>query len=150
MYGLAKRTADADCYFTSFGDTLRALFTSGTAIVGICSAGILIRTLSPLLSDKWHEPPVLAVAEDGSVVVPLLGGLHGVNDLARHLADVLQVAPAITTTGDIRFRTALLAPPAGYHLAHPDQAKTFIANLLAGAASDSKATHPGCKRVNSP
>jgi cobalt-precorrin 5A hydrolase/precorrin-3B C17-methyltransferase len=133
LYGLANRTADADIHFTNFGDTLRALFMSGTAIVGICAAGILIRTLAPLLTDKWHEPPVLAVAEDGSAIVPLLGGLHGVNDLARHLADVLHVPPAITTTGDIRFRTALLSPPTGYHLAHPDQAKTFIADLLAGA-----------------
>lgn len=133
LYGLAKRTTDADIHFTNVGDTLRALFTSGTAIVGICAAGILIRTLAPLLTDKWHEPPVLAVAEDGSAVIPLLGGLHGVNDLARHLADVLHVAPAITTTGDVRFRMALLSPPAGYQLAHPDQAKTFLADLLAGA-----------------
>ena len=94
----------------------RALFTEGTPIVGICAAGILIRTLAPLLGDKWNEPPVLAVAEDGSAVVPLLGGVQGENDLARQIADVLQVAPAITTTGDIRFRTALLSPPAGYHL----------------------------------
>jgi cobalt-precorrin 5A hydrolase/precorrin-3B C17-methyltransferase len=29
--------------------------------------------------EKGSEPPVLAVAEDGSAVVPLLGGLGGVN-----------------------------------------------------------------------
>ena len=134
LYGLANRTVDVDAHFASFGDTVRTLFTGGTTIVGICAAGILIRTLAPLLTDKWHEPPVLAIAEDGSAVVPLLGGLHGVNDLARHIADVLHIAPAITTTGDIRFRTALLAPPAGYHLANPEHAKTFIANLLAGTS----------------
>jgi cobalt-precorrin 5A hydrolase/precorrin-3B C17-methyltransferase len=135
LYGLANRTTDVDVHFTHFGDTLRNLFTSGTAIIGICAAGILIRTLAPLLTDKRYEPPVLAIAEDGSAVVPLLGGLQGVNDLARHLGEVLQVAPAITTTGDIRFRTALLSPPAGYRLAnHPDHAKTFIADVLAGAS----------------
>ncbi|TAE96512.1 MAG: precorrin-3B C(17)-methyltransferase [Oscillatoriales cyanobacterium] len=98
-----------------------------------CAAGIIIRTLAPLLSDKRAEPPVLAVAEDGSAVVPLLGGLHGVNDLAREIAAALGVQPAITTTGDIRFRTALLSPPQGYYLANPEDAKTFISNLLAGA-----------------
>src|SRR5215475_4957031 len=134
LYGIANRTTDVDIPCANFGDTLRALFTEGTPIVGICAAGILIRTLAPLLSDKSNEPPVLAVAEDGSAVVPLLGGLHGVNDLARQVAAVLQVAPAITTTGDIRFRTALLAPPAGYHLANPDHAKTFVADVLAGAS----------------
>jgi cobalt-precorrin 5A hydrolase/precorrin-3B C17-methyltransferase len=134
LYGLTHRTADVDVHFTSFSDTVRELFSNNTPIIGICAAGILIRVLAPLLTDKWREPPVLAVAEDGSAVVPLLGGLHGVNDLARQIAEVLQVAPAITTTGDIRFRTALLAPPAGYHLANPDHAKTFIADLLAGAS----------------
>jgi cobalt-precorrin 5A hydrolase / precorrin-3B C17-methyltransferase len=134
LYGTAKRTTDVDIPFANFGDTLRALFTDGTPIVGICAAGILIRTLAPLLSNKWNEPPVLAVAEDGSAVVPLLGGLHGVNGLARRIADVLHVAPAVTTTGDLRFRTALLSPPVGYHLANPEHAKTFIADLLAGAS----------------
>src|SRR5215475_11872586 len=134
LYGLANRTADVDIHFTNFSDTLRTLFSNNTPIIGICAAGILIRVLAPLLTDKWREPPVLVVAEDGSAVVPLLGGLHGVNDLARQVAAVLQVAPAITTTGDIRFHTALLAPPAGYHLANPDHAKTFIADVLAGVS----------------
>ena len=135
LYGLAERTAaaDVDVSFTNFGETLRSLFVQGVPIVGICAAGILIRTLAPVLSDKRQEPPVLAVAEDGSAVVPLLGGLQGVNDLARQIAAVCGVAPAITTTGDIRFRTALLAPPDGYRLANPDDAKKFIADLLAGA-----------------
>ncbi len=135
LYGLRDRTqaADVDISFKNFGDTLRALFTENRPIIGVCAAGILIRTLAPLLTSKWQEPPVLAVAEDGSAVVPLLGGLHGVNDLARQIAIALNVAPAITTTGDIRFRTALLSPPAGYRLANSDDAKTFISDLLAGA-----------------
>lgn len=134
IYGLTDRTTEVDIGFTQFGETLRELFTNGTPIIGICAAGILIRTLAPLLSDKRQEPPVLAVAEDGSAVVPLLGGLHGVNDLARQIAVIFNVSPAITTTGDIRFRTALLAPPQGYYLANPDQAKTFISDLLSGAS----------------
>jgi cobalt-precorrin 5A hydrolase / precorrin-3B C17-methyltransferase len=135
LYGLSDRTqsADVDVSFENFGDTLRSLFTENTPIIGVCAAGILIRTLAPLLTSKWHEPPVLAIAEDGSAVVPLLGGLHGVNDLARQIAIALNIDPAITTTGDIRFRTALLSPPAGYRLANPDDAKTFLSDLLAGA-----------------
>lgn len=133
IYGLADRTSHTDINFTNFGETLRELFATETPIIGICAAGIIIRTLAPILSDKRAEPPVLAVAEDGSAVVPLLGGLHGVNDLAREIATALSVKPAITTTGDIRFRTALLSPPQGYDLANPEDAKTFISNLLAGA-----------------
>ncbi|MEG4217704.1 precorrin-3B C(17)-methyltransferase [Microcoleus sp. Pol14C6] len=133
IYGLIDRTSDTDINFSNFGETLRELFATETPIIAICAAGIIIRTLAPLLSDKRAEPPVLAVAEDGSAVVPLLGGLHGVNDLAREIAAALGVQPAITTTGDIRFRTALLSPPQGYYLANPEDAKTFISNLLAGA-----------------
>ncbi|NEU73272.1 precorrin-3B C(17)-methyltransferase [Hassallia byssoidea VB512170] len=133
IYGLAERTSNVDVSFTNFGETLRELFAKGTPIIGICAAGILIRTLAPIISDKRQEPPVLAVAEDGSAVVPLLGGLQGVNDLARQIAAVLEVKAAITTTGDIRFHTALLSPPPGYHLANPDDAKKFISDLLAGA-----------------
>lgn len=132
LYGLEHRTTGVDRTFTQFGETVRELFAQGTAIVGICAAGILIRTVAPLLNNKWKEPAVIAIAEDGSAVVPLLGGLQGVNDLAREIAAVLETSTAITTTGDIRFRTALLSPPNGYQLLNPDDAKTFLANLLAG------------------
>ncbi len=142
IYGLAERTSNVDVSFTNFGETLRELFAKGTPIIGICAAGILIRTLAPIISDKRQEPPVLAVAEDGSAVVPLLGGLQGVNDLARQIAAVLEVKAAITTTGDIRFHTALLAPPPGYHLANPDDAKKFISDLLAGATVKLEGTAP--------
>ncbi|TVQ51818.1 MAG: precorrin-3B C(17)-methyltransferase [Spirulina sp. DLM2.Bin59] len=133
IYGLASRTQGADVVYENFGDRLRELFRGGTPIVGICAAGILIRTLAPLLVNKWQEPPVLAIAEDGSAVVPLLGGLQGVNDLARRIAAGLQVSAAITTTGELRFQTTLLSPPRGYRLINPDDAKGFIADLLAGA-----------------
>ncbi|HYW19307.1 MAG TPA: precorrin-3B C(17)-methyltransferase [Nodularia sp. (in: cyanobacteria)] len=142
LYGLAGRTSGVDVTFTNFGDTVRELFAEGTPLIGICAAGILIRTIAPMLSDKKEEPPVLAIAEDGSAVVPLLGGLNGVNDLARRIAEALDVKPAITTTGDIRFRTALLSPPPGYHLANPDDAKKFISDLLAGAQVKLEGTVP--------
>ncbi|BBH39127.1 precorrin methylase [Microcystis viridis NIES-102] len=132
VYGLIKRTQSADFTYNNFGETVREFFQTGTPIIGICAAGILIRTLAPLLTNKWQEPPVLAIAEDGSAVVPLLGGLQGVNDLARQIASVLQISPAITTTGDIRFKTTLLSPPLGYQLVNPDDAKKFLADLLAG------------------
>jgi cobalt-precorrin 5A hydrolase/precorrin-3B C17-methyltransferase len=132
IYGLIDRTHSADFTYTNFGETVREFFQTGTPIIGICAAGILIRTLAPLLTNKWQEPPVLAIAEDGSAVVPLLGGLQGVNDLARQIASVLQISPAITTTGDIRFKTTLLSPPLGYQLVNPDDAKKFLADLLAG------------------
>ncbi len=132
LYGSAKRTTGVDVSFEHFKTTVQELFNQDIAIVGLCAAGILIRSIAPLLQDKLHEPAVIAVASDGSTVVPLLGGLHGANDLARQIAAVLAVSPAITTTGDIRFQTTLLAPPAGYKLANPQHGKQFISDLIAG------------------
>jgi cobalt-precorrin 5A hydrolase/precorrin-3B C17-methyltransferase len=84
------------------------------------------------LLEKGAEPPVLAVAEDGSAVVPLLGGLGGVNSMAREIAAHLQVEAAITTSGELRFGTCLLNPPAGYALADLETGKRFVSDLLAG------------------
>lgn len=132
IHGLATRVSGADRSFAEFGETLRELYRDGHPIVALCAAGIVIRSLAPLLSSKSAEPPVLAIAEDGSAVVPLLGGLNGVNVLAREIAAALHVAPAITTTGELRFGTCLLNPPAGYRLRNLADGKTFISNLLAG------------------
>ncbi|MCA6516210.1 MAG: precorrin-3B C(17)-methyltransferase, partial [Chitinophagaceae bacterium] len=77
IYGLASRTQTADCQYDKFSETVSELFSQGHPIIGICAAGILIRSLAPLLLDKRAEPPVIAIAEDGSAVVPLLGGLNG-------------------------------------------------------------------------
>lgn len=132
VLGLENRVNSADKSFAHFGDTIRAFYEEGRPIIALCAAGIIIRALAPLLQNKRIEPPVLAVAEDGSAVVPLLGGLSGVNDLARTIAHALKVAPAITTTGELRFGINLLHPPAELTLANPENAKRFMSDLLAG------------------
>ena len=132
IYGLAGRVEDVDRGYSDFGATLRELYQQGTPIIALCAAGIVIRTLVPLLLEKGAEPPVLAVAEDASAVVPLLGGLGGVNDMARTIAAGLGIAPAITTSGELRFGTCLLNPPAGYALGDLELGKRFVSDLLAG------------------
>ncbi|MFJ4154578.1 precorrin-3B C(17)-methyltransferase [Pseudomonas sp. NPDC089752] len=134
IHGLSGRVEQADQYYQTFGDTLRALYQQNTPIIALCAAGIVIRSLAGLLSEKGAEPPVLAVAEDGSAVVPLLGGLSGVNVMAREIGAALGVAAAITTSGELRFGTCLLNPPEGYALADIEQGKRFVSDLLAGEA----------------
>jgi cobalt-precorrin 5A hydrolase / precorrin-3B C17-methyltransferase len=134
LYGLVGRTTDVDRHFDSFGDTVRQLFRDGVPIIGLCAAGILIRTVASQLTDTKTEPPVIAVAADGSAVVPLLGGMTGVNDLAEQIAAVLQVSAAITTTGKLHLNAVLPDPPAGYRLANPEHVKAFIADLIAGVS----------------
>lgn len=134
VHGLASRVA-ADVPFDDLGVHLRELYARGLPIVALCAAGIVIRCLAPALADKGIEPPVLAVAEDGSAVVPLLGGLTGVNVIAREIAACVGVAPAITTSGELRFGACVLNPPEGYALADLAQGKRFVSDLLAGAST---------------
>ncbi len=132
LHGREGRVSGADLTFAETTEHLRQLFAEGRPIVAICAAGIVIRALAPLLTDKRGEPPVLAVSEDGSAVVPLLGGHRGGNALAQRIAEGLGGVAAITTAGDIAFGLALDEPPPGWRLANPEDAKAFSAGLLAG------------------
>jgi len=119
------------------GDNAKALlprlFAEKTPIIGICAAGILIRLLASSLSDKADEPPVLAVSQDGKSIVPLLGGHHGANKLARQLAEALGGHAALTTASDQKFARSLDEPPAGWVLSSAADAKPAMLALLVGA-----------------
>ncbi len=132
VHGLEARVGDKDQGFDAVGPHLRSLYALGHPLVVIAAAGIVVRSLAPLIADKRQEPPVLSLAEDGSCVVPLLGGHRGANQLARRLARALGVEAAITTAGDNRFGLALDEPPAGWGISNRAQAKSVMAALLAG------------------
>ncbi len=134
LHGARARVSVADSFFDDVNVELHALFSAGRPIIGVMASGAMIRLLAPLLADKMSEPPVVAVAEDGSSVVPLLGGHHGGNDLARAIASALGGHAAVTTAGDLRFGIALDDPIKDLHLANPEAAKAVMAELVAGAS----------------
>ncbi|MDO9418685.1 precorrin-3B C(17)-methyltransferase [Pararhizobium sp.] len=135
VHGAKARVTTADVLFEDVRTHLQALFVEGRPIVAIMATGAIIRLLAPVLSDKHSEPPVVALSDDGVSVVPLLGGHHGGNDLARALAKLLHAHPAITTAGDIRFGVALDNPPRGYRLSSLQNAKAVMGELVAGASA---------------
>ena len=102
LHGKADRISqdssepDADVFFTDSMDHLSTLYSDGIAIVGVCASAVLIRGVAGCLKNKLIEPPLIAVAEDGSAVLPLLGGHHGANDLAIKIAKFLDISPSIT------------------------------------------------------
>jgi cobalt-precorrin 5A hydrolase/precorrin-3B C17-methyltransferase len=136
LHGYAPRIADAPVRFDDVAGHLSGLFAEGQPIVALCAAGIVIRSLAPLLRDKRTESAVVVVAEDGSVAVPLLGGHHGANELARKIAAIAGGVAAITTAGDVRLGLALDDPPPGWRVANPAVAKAVTAALLAGDRVD--------------
>lgn len=132
VHGREGRVEKADAFFANALDHARDLFAAGVPVVGVCASGILIRAVAPMLSDKRAEPPVVSVSDDGSVVVPLLGGHRGANRLASEIAKGLEAVAAVTTAGDVAMGVALDEPPVGYRLANPENAKGAMAAMLSG------------------
>ncbi len=121
-----------DRFYQSAAVHLVNVFQQGRPIIAICAAGIVVRILGPVLKDKLTEPPVVVVSEDGKSVVPLVGGHHGANTLARQIADEIKAHPAITTASDVTLGVSIDEPPPGYVLGNPDAVKQTAARLLAG------------------
>ena len=131
VHGLAGRADGADVTFTETLNHIGDLFLAGVPVIGLCASGILIRAVAPYLADKRNEPAVVAVAEDGSTAVPLLGGHHGANVLARTCAEALGGTAAVTTAGDLSLGLSLEEPPEGWTLFNPEAVKPVTAALLA-------------------
>lgn len=77
-------------------DAFRQAFHQSSHIVAVMSTGIATRSIAPLISDKWKDPAVVVVDPGFSFAIPLVGGHHGANDLARELSG-LGLTPVITT-----------------------------------------------------
>jgi cobalt-precorrin 5A hydrolase len=107
------------------------LFSSRKRIVALMSLGIVVRKIAPLLGDKWTDPAVVVVSPDLRFAVPLLGGHHGANDLARELAG-LGLVPVITTATESRGRDSVesLAERTGTAVVNRDSTRAVNAALL--------------------
>jgi len=130
--GLASRCTKADTLFEEVKPHIQMRFQGGDTIIVVMATGAIVRMIAPVISNKYSDPPVVAVAEDGSSTVPVIGGHHGSNDIARELAAALDGFAAVTTAGDLRFGIALDAPPEGWTLANPENAKNVMAAILGG------------------
>lgn len=81
-----------------FTNSVQSMFAHGDRMILICAMGIAVRTLAPVLKDKFTDPAVLVLDEEGRFVVPLLSGHEGgANHWASELAEVIGGQPIITT-----------------------------------------------------
>lgn len=60
-----------------FIDAAQQSFKQGQPCIFICSTGIVIRALAPVIVDKYQDPPVIVMDEAGEFVIPLLSGHEG-------------------------------------------------------------------------
>ena len=144
VHGLASRCLDAPFHFEDTIAHIAGLFVAGRPLIGLCAAAILIRAVAPHLGQKQHDAPVLAIADDGSSIVPLLGLHNGALDLGARLAAASGGHLAVTTASNLGDGVSLDTPPAGFRLANKKDAAAAMAGLLAGggAAIDFDEHHP--------
>ena len=134
VHGRMGRVTDCDQTFDGVISHLENLFMEGHPVIGICAAGILIRALGSHLGSKRTDPAVISIAENGSSVVPLLGGHRGANRMAREFATELGGHAAITTAGDVSLGFGLDDPPPGWAITDGTDYKFFSASLLSGTS----------------
>ncbi len=106
-------------------------FMSHQRIVALMSMGIVVRKIAPLLGDKWADPAVVVISPDCRYAIPLLGGHHGANALAKELAG-LGLVPVITTATESRGRDSVeaVAERTGTAVLNRDSTRAVNAALL--------------------
>ncbi|MEI8003043.1 MAG: cobalt-precorrin 5A hydrolase [Methanothrix sp.] len=88
-------------------DKIEMMLERYELVVAVMAVGIVVRSLCRHLKDKWTDRPVVAVDSSLSCAVPVVGGHHGANELARFLAARLGLFAAITTATDASGRPCL-------------------------------------------
>lgn len=99
---VAARIAEhlkADMYIFEKG-IFKRIFTNYRAIVAVFATGIVVREIAPLLDNKWSDPAVVVVDSRLNFAIPLLGGHHGANELARQISE-LGAVPVLTTATEV-------------------------------------------------
>lgn len=77
-------------------------------IVCIMATGIVVRTIAPMLKDKYRDPALVVCDELGRFAISLLSGhLGGANSLARRVAEATGGQAVLTTASDVLGYTAL-------------------------------------------
>lgn len=125
-------------------DAFRTAFADYSRIIALMSAGIAVRGIAPLLTDKWHDPAVVVVGPDLRYAVPVVGGHHGGNDLARELT-ALGIEPVITTATETQGRESVegVASRSGCDIVNRDSTRAVNAAVLDGDVPLYAVTGPG-------
>ncbi len=100
-------------------------------IVAVMSTGIAVRGIATLLQNKWTDPAVVVVSPNGAVAIPLVGGHHGANDLARELKSA-GILPVLTTATEQMGKEAVevLAQRLGREVVNKDSTRAVNAAIL--------------------
>lgn len=110
-------------------------FRQSQALIFVGACGIAVRAIAPYVKDKFTDPAVLSVDEQGRFVVPLLSGhVGGGNALAQQVAAITGGTAAISTATDVNgvWAVDVWAKGQGLRLGSRPLAKQVSARLLEG------------------
>ncbi len=110
-------------------------FHEADALIFIAATGIAVRCIAPFAQDKFRDPAVLVIDENGKFVISLMSGhAGGANRLCGLLAEAMGAQPVITTATDGRgmFAVDVFASENDLQISDRTIAKQISARILAG------------------
>jgi cobalt-precorrin 5A hydrolase len=112
-------------------EAFKEAFEKYDSIIAVMAAGIAVRNIAPLIRDKWKDPAVVVVDSGLNFAIPVLGGHHGGNELARKLAG-MGIMPVITTATEVKGRESVegIADALGCTIINKDSTKKVNIALL--------------------
>lgn len=112
-------------------DAFERAFNEYGAIIAVMAAGIAVRNIAPLLRDKWTDPPVVVIDSGLNFAIPILGGHHGGNELAKKLS-AIGLIPVITTATEVMGKESVegIAEKLGCMIINKDSTKKVNMALL--------------------
>ena len=72
------------------------------------ASGIVVRTIAPLIKNKFSDPAILVSDEKGKNIISLLSGhMGGANEMTLYISNLLNSNPVITTATDVNNKSSL-------------------------------------------
>ena len=86
----------------TLAQTVAEIFHQHSALIFICATGLTVRVIAPVIKDKFSDPAVVVLDDQGHHAISLLSGhMGGANALTRYIAGLIGAAPVITTATDV-------------------------------------------------
>ena len=120
------------------------IYPEVSRIVAVMSMGIVVPGRRPASQTSATDPAVVVVTPDFSYVVPVLGGHHGANELAKELAG-LGLVPVISTATEATGRDSVegIATRTGSDIVNRDSTRAVNAGILDGTTKVYAVPGPG-------
>lgn len=82
-----------------FAESVQTAFEHSERLIFVGAIGVAVRTLAPVLKDKYQDPAVLVVDEQGEFVIPLLSAHEGgANTWGQQVSEALNATLVVTSS----------------------------------------------------